>query len=230
MMLEQTPEMPQIQAQVRYTAPVAPAPVPAVPQAPVVQAMPVANEKANIIEFDPELKEKLIATAHENEKNFLIYCGLFDARPFERENNLILDMESPLAYDILRQDRNSAVIAEIFNNYSSVILKFASSESLCRTFNNQTEETPRNFVPEIKNSEYLPEIHLNESEAQTEKSEKISPRQSPFDKIRNELVKLQTKPEIILISHNENEDEDSESENENNTLESESDNESEGED
>ncbi len=229
MMIEQNPaQTPEIVSMPKPTLSAAPAPA-TVAATPAAQPAPVIiNDKPNIVNFDAELKEKIINAAHENEKNFLIYCGLFDSRPYEQalpdggqDKNLILDFSSPYCYEFFRQDRNSATLSEILSGYSSVIVKFGVKEFACRSFKPQVAETPQ-----IKNAVEVPENNFEtpipeEIPAKIETREKRE-RNSPFDKFKQELARLQTKPEVILITHNEAEEEENENVLE---LESEGDNE-----
>jgi len=196
------------------SAPVIQAPVQvSVPAAP---AAPVMNDKPNVVEFDANLKENLLNIAHE--KNFLIYCGLFNARPYEQDKNLVLDFESPYCYEFFRQDRNSATLSEIFSNYSNINLKFGSSSVICKTFEEKIiSETPQKITSVKSQTEISedfqplepPEIQEPEEIEKLEKKEKFS----VFEKIKNELLALHTKPEIILIKQDENNEEENENEN-----------------
>ena len=188
------------------------------PQVPVITAAPAIDDKPNKIEVNEELKEKILTQAHVDEKNFLIYCGLFDSRPCEKEKNLILDFESPYSYEFFRQDRNSAKLAEIFNNYSSVIVKFRARSFTCKSFKSiqNSQATPAVTSTIIMEDESLDSNTDGEvSHENSTKREKFS----AFDKIKFELAMLQTKPEIILIKHKETEENEDNEADENNNLE-----------
>ncbi len=195
MMLEPAPNVEAVPVQIQNPQRFANSPVQPVAPAASVPAAPLNEMKANNIEFDENLKEKILSTAHE--KNFLIYCGLFNARPYEREKNLILDMQSPYCYEVLRQDRNSAKLSEIFSEYSNVIIKFASREYKCISFNKPESETHH------ENSEMS---GTAVSQTQISESEPVKRNGiSAFDKFKRELSALGTKPDIILIKHGESE-------------------------
>ena len=188
------------------------------PQVPVITAAPAIDDKPNKIEVNEELKEKILTQAHVDEKNFLIYCGLFDSRPCEKEKNLILNFESPYSYEFFRQDRNSAKLAEIFNNYSSVIVKFRARSFTCKSFKSiqNSQATPAVTSTIIMEDESLDSNTDGEvSHENSTKREKFS----AFDKIKFELAMLQTKPEIILIKHKETEENEDNEADENNNLE-----------
>ncbi|MBQ7558871.1 MAG: DNA polymerase III subunit gamma/tau [Synergistaceae bacterium] len=198
MMLEAPAQIPEeISIPVR-SAP----PQPSTPQ-PVRVPEKIKANKANVIEADENLKENLLNKAHE--KNFLIYCALFDARPYEQDGKLILDMEHIYNYEVLRQDRNSAAVSKIFDSYSSVAVKFGAAEYVCAKFEStekkqtselSADETVKAEVPE--NSETPGEIPRSEIPA--------------FEKFRKELIRLHTRPEVILIKHSEQEENTAESE------------------
>ena len=204
MMIEQNPtqnyEIVSMPKQVVNTAPAPAAPAAVLSDTPPA---PAVNDKPNIVNFDEELKEKIINAAHG--KNFLIYCGLFDSRPYEQGGNLFLDFTSPCCYEFFRQDRNSAALSEILSGYSSVVVKFGVKEFTCRSFKPQNEE---NSQYEVQKSSPVVEVHENNFEVpvQTEEIQAKREKSSPFDKFKLELARLQTKPEIILITHNENEE------------------------
>ena len=183
--------------------PQAPAPLPAQEPERVTPRAAFTEMKANVIEVDENLKEILLNKAHE--KNFLIYCALYDARPYENSGKLILDMEHIYNYEVLRQDRNAAALSQIFENYSSVLLKFGAAEYVCAKFQEAKIKAVEKKPASSKNTSHEPnEASVPEiSEAPGEK-----PRYeiSAFEKFRQELIMLQAKPEIILIKHNEQEE------------------------
>ena len=213
MMLEQI----QTQEAVLMPQPVVNAATPVFNPAPAMPAnstppAPTIEDKPNEIEFDEGLKEKILTAAHE--KNFLIYCGLFDARPYEQDKNLFLDFQSPYCYEFFRQDRNSAALAEIFSDYSNVIIKFGARQFTCQYFKMEADETTQTqiFTPAQVQNKTPDENFESPEQETTTKREKAS----SFDKFKQELARLQTKPEIILIKHEEVSEEESE-----NDLESE---------
>lgn len=161
--------------------------------------------KANVIEFDEALKENLLNKAHE--KNFIIYYALYDARPYEKDGKLIFDMAHIYNYEVLRQDRNAAAISKIFDDYSNIILRFGAAEYVCAKFEDEKKQPSRenkeHFTTTIKNNNYEAEA----SEISETPKENSRYETSSFEKFRQELIMLQVKPEIILITHNEQEEE-----------------------
>lgn len=170
------------------------APAPAAQQSKAPEVLTAANQ----VEFDPAFKDSLLNQAHE--KNFLVFCGLFDARPYERGQDLILDLEHKYNYEVLRQDRNSVALSEIFNNYSSVILKYSTAETFCAKTQAQAQAQASwpepVFIP--KESQEL------QAEVKEVKKESSS---SPFAKICREFANLGAKPEVILMTREESQEE-----------------------
>ena len=151
------------------------------------------------VEEDTELKEKLLNIAHE--KDFTIYCALFDAKPHTHNGALYLDMEHAYSYETLRIDRTSAELAGMFGDFGKVILRYGASESVCV-----------DFVPENVTIEAPTKKHKTKPETLTAPSEAPAPKQetaatsSVFSSYINALRHLQAKPEIILVKHKEHQD------------------------
>ncbi|MBQ9419107.1 MAG: hypothetical protein IJU31_01885, partial [Synergistaceae bacterium] len=149
----------------------------------------VEEMKSNVVEFDEGFKERILGFV--KEKNFMVYCGLLDSRPYEQDGKLIFDMEHAYNYDFLRQSRNSMTLTEIFGEYKQIVIKFGAAETFC----DQQNEAPQ---PDKDTNE-----NENPSPKEEKESEKTHETSTAFSKFRDELVRLQTKPEIILIKHNE---------------------------
>ena len=173
-------------------------PPPALPHPPTrgpeVQKVEAAKSemKANAVEFDETFKENLLSKAHD--EDFTSYCGLYDARPYERDGNLILDMEHIYCYEVLRMSKNSAALSKIFEDYKAVILKFGTAECTCASYE-VAQPQPQKTAPEV-DEQIAPRD--DEEEAQDTRN-----TPSAFDKFKRELTQLQTKPEIIFIKHSE---------------------------
>ncbi len=197
MMLEAPAPMPE-----EISMPVRSAPPQQLMPQPVRMPEKIKANKANLIEADENLKENLLNKAHE--KNFLIYCALFDARPYEQDGKLILDMEHIYSYEVLRQDRNSAAVSKIFDSYPSVAVKFGAAEYVCAKFESTEKKQPLKSSADEAVSSEVPEI--SETPAEIPRSEIPA-----FEKFRQELIKLHARPEIILIKHNEQEENTAES-------------------
>ena len=182
------------------------------PQAVPLPLAGTANNENKIV-FDEKLKEEILEIAHRDEKNFVIFCGLFDSKPYTEGKNLILDFSSLYCYEFFRQERNGIKLTEIFNNYSNVIIKFEAISLTCPTFSPQTVPLPLAGTADNENK-----IDFDEKLKKPEKTEKPSSFTS-FNNFIHELAALKTKPEIILIKHNEIENENDDEESENNNLE-----------
>ncbi|MBQ3401871.1 MAG: DNA polymerase III subunit gamma/tau [Synergistaceae bacterium] len=179
-----------------------PKPEPPEPEAVIVPPEPVKE--------DPGLKASLLDAAHD--VNFLIWCGLHDARPYMRGNDLVLDMSHKYCYEVLRVDRTAAEIREIFGEYSGVVLRYMAAEYTCPMFTREPAHEVPQEVPDVPETveppiiEEMPEI-LGDIEP-SEPPEKNEP--SPFRRIIQELTHYQMKPEVVLTRKNEAKDDDTE--------------------
>ena len=200
-----------------YSAPPVPA-MPAAPTAAPVISRPVVttvNDTPNVIDVNEEFKEKILTAVHEsakeNEKNFPVFCGILDSRPYEQNGNLILDFETPYPYEFFKNDRNNAKLSEIFSGYKSVILVFGSNQIICKTFSAAPAEKQ-----EIKVKTQEPVLNNNapvetETRDATENKTK-SEKNLTFNKIKNELDRLGINSEIISVIHHEAEENEENSE------------------
>ena len=178
------------------------------------------------VKEDTALKESLLEIARE--KNLVLWCGLFDARPYVRGKDLVLDMGHKYCYEVLRVYRTAFELGGLFPEYENVILRYLLSEFTCPKIEtesatvapespaNDTKPTP-DTVPEIDQPptpEYVPESD--------EPQEKHEP--SAFREFIRDLTRLKSKPEVILQKKK-----DSQEDNETDNDESESVTESESE-
>ena len=147
---------------------------------------------------DLDLKEKLLNISLE--QNFMLHCGIFHTEPYLLNGNLFLRIKPDDIYifEVLRQERNSILLANMFSDYENVILKFGNQQIKCTKQNlaeSKTETKPEtNTKTEIKEA---PEVKKSESH-------------SYFDDLRGKLMRAGLKSEIIMIRHNEAESEESE--------------------
>ena len=147
---------------------------------------------------DLDLKEKLLNISLE--QNFMLHCGIFHTEPYLLNGNLFLRIKPDDIYifEVLRQERNSILLANMFSDYENVILKFGNQQIKCTKQNladTKTETKPEtNTKTEIKEA---PEVKKSESH-------------SYFDDLRGKLMRAGLKSEIIMIRHNEAESEESE--------------------
>ena len=147
---------------------------------------------------DLDLKEKLLNISLE--QNFMLHCGIFHTEPYLLNGNLFLRIKPDDIYifEVLRQERNSILLANMFSDYENVILKFGNQQIKCTKQNlaeSKTETKPEtNTKTEIKEA---PEVKKSESH-------------SYFDDLRGKLMRAGLKSEIIMIRHNEAESEENE--------------------
>ena len=146
------------------------------------------------IKEDLELKEKLLNISHE--KNFIIHCGLFDSKPYELNGDLILNMESLYNFEVFKQQRNSIILANMFQDYKNVILKFQNNEYICK----------KAILPKTEINEIL---NVDEVEAEPVEAKK-SKNDSVFDAFRFNLMRAGLNSEIILYRRNEPEEKEEE--------------------
>ena len=102
------------------------------------------DEKAPL-PADEVLRKKLLPIAHR--RSFWIYCALFDVEPWEKDNNLILDVKHKYTFMALRVDRTGALLSDIFGNYEKVILFFRGEEYPCPKRRPQVQAKPQVPVP-----------------------------------------------------------------------------------
>ena len=214
MMLENSVSSEKLDVRIEKTIPVVSNSVPVS----VAQKSVITAASTTEVKFDEKLKEQILENAHKDEKNFVIFCGLLDARPYTEGKNLILDFANLYCYEFFRQERNGVKLTQIFNDYSNVIIKFESISLTCPKFENQDENSSQLLKPiEIEDKELEPIVEVEHEIDTIQKNEKPS----SFNKFIHELAALKTRPEIILIKHKENENENENEESENNNLESE---------
>ena len=175
---------------------------PPVITAPAVQAPVEVKE-------DPVLKEEILTLAHE--KNFAVWCALYDSRPMVRGNELVLDMAHRYNYTVLKIDRNAAELSEIFGKYGSVVLRYGSAEYPCPR---KPTASPEIHMPAKAVKEPTKTIDFNmplPDEKPTPSAQ--SPNSSFGDFIRG-LSAMGLNPEVILHRQMESDDTDTDSDNE----------------
>ena len=156
-----------------------------------------------------ELKENLLQTA--KLKNFVIFCGLFDADFYEQDETLLLDFAHVYCYNVMRVDRRAATLQSIFPNYKRIMLRYGKNEYICPNFPNTPKTESRQVMPRVE-----PKIEASRQETrqddireqrqeEQETSRKVT--SSPFDKFIRELSSLGAKPEKLFIRENKPDDE-----------------------
>ena len=129
-----------------------PSPVLKIPQvnsqAPSLPAKPVPK-------FDPDLKAELLEIAHQ--ADFVLYCALFDVRPFIENNTLVLDVEHIYCYKRLTVDRNAVLLTEMFRRrYGSTELRHNGEKYTCPETADWRPEAAKQLEPHIPTS--IPEV------------------------------------------------------------------------
>lgn len=99
-------------------------------QSPLVSEVPKPQPPQSAPVFDPALKAELLQTAHD--KNFALYCALFDVRPFVEDNTLTLDVEHPYCFSRLMTAEFSAALLNVFKEkYGDVYLSHNGKKRKC---------------------------------------------------------------------------------------------------
>lgn len=175
-------------------------------EAPVATKAPINDAPVTDAVIPPEdtaLKAEILNAAHD--KNFGVWCAMFDASPFVRGNDLVLSMKHRYTYAVMRIDRNAADIAEIFTGYDNVVLRYGKAEYICPrrpTTIKKPQPAPIPNLPEPPKLDepYSPPIPQPENEPEP------SRQPSAFDTIINGLKFFDLKPEVILTRHNDTDD------------------------
>ena len=157
-----------------------------VPPAPIEYEPPAVKVPVEIKE-DPALKEEVLTLAHE--KNFAVFCALYDSRPIVRGDDLVLDMAHRYNYTVMRIDRNATELSEIFGKYKSVVLRYGGAEYTCPRKLSATSQIHMPVKEAPKHIDF--DIPIPE-----EKHEKQSP--STFGDIIRGLSSFGLNPEVIL--------------------------------
>lgn len=162
---------------------------------PRVEKIPEPVPEPEPVKEDIALKEELLTIAAN--VNFIIYCALFDARPFRRSSDLVLNFGHRYCYEVMRVERNAGEIARMFEKFGSIVLKFGSTESQCYAFNQE--------VPKRKNS-WQKSTVKTETELPTEELPPSRPESTPFSDLMNKLRSVGLRPEIVLIRNKESQE------------------------
>ena len=169
---------------------------PPVPQPPVSPPVTVTSE----------LREELLSLAHEG--NFCVCCAMFDMNPSLRGNDLILDIGHKYTFMVMKVERNSAEISDIFKAYNSVILRYNGEEYVCPRKNQPVvqpvipETVPA--VPETVTS--IPESEPDVPARPSSPARPTSSAYGSFGDILRGLASMGLKPEVILYRQTEAED------------------------
>ncbi len=174
---------------------------------PKPQAPDPPKLRPKVTEYDHKFKDELLEAARE--KNFVVYCALFDVRPAEFEGALLLEAEHSYCYQLLRVDKNAAALSEIFSKYNEVYLRFGSIEYLCPKPAPIEEAAPIVEAEGEQNSKVF-DYRSPEPKAEDEPATSEVKTVSAFSKIRGELLRFGVKPEVLFIKHKELQEQDDE--------------------
>lgn len=186
-----------------------------------------AAEPVNIVpapvKEDTALKEELLKISETG--NFLLYCALFDARPYRRGDALVLDMEHRYCYEVMRVDRNAAELSGMFGEYGNVVLRYGLAEYPCpKNFQPlQEQETQSPVEVKAKPSARKFSSAANENEQAMPEPEEPETKQAPsvFGDLVNSLRSVGLKPEVIVMKHSVSDDTGIESDDTDNLMEEE---------
>ncbi|MBR1657857.1 MAG: DNA polymerase III subunit gamma/tau [Synergistaceae bacterium] len=172
------------------------------------------------VEEDKALKEELLNISRG--KNIMIYCAMFDARPFRRGEGIVIDMQHVYCFEVMRLDRNSAELAEIFADYGNVILRYGTNEYQCQkifeaapeslsTKTNEQKPSARQkinpFIAEFIASDSDMPVQESSGQSSTDRpdSETSKTKQAPsiFSELLQNLRGMGLKPEVVLLKHSE---------------------------
>ena len=190
--LETQPEVPA-----ENSSPVRPGEVSAAPPAPEKKPEPIKAPAS----FDSALKEEILSIAHDGD--FVIYCALFDARPFiDSDHGLVLDVEHAYCLDRLKVTQNSAKLSAMFGKFGKVWVGRNRDYEECpqpidikTPAKTEQPEPAQVFEPE---QEFLSEPETPKAQTQV-----MGQKLSAFDEYRRLLAIWGAKPEIILVKHKE---------------------------
>ena len=173
---------------------------------------PATVQEKTPANYDMALKEEILKAAHE--KDFVLFCGLFDIMPYLDNGKLMLDVQHSYSFNRLCVDTNKSALAEMFESYGKVCLQHKGEIVTCKTVEQllagekepaQPSEKEQISTPAAEN---LTDNHA-EPEEQTSQQENILRREtSPFEKYRQTLTQLGAEPEILFIKHLESDSQD----------------------
>lgn len=179
---------------------------PLTPATPLTPAPPVTPALPSAPQFDPELKNELLQTAHDCD--FVLYCALFDVMPVRNGNTLILNTEHAYTFSMLSIDNNGLKLTDMFmKTFGKVVVRYQEKEYICpRHVDIRPEavkELERKNAPEPE-PEPAPE-HEAEPEPEPEPATQTQDYNRdipPVDQIARELRGIFS-CEVLLRSHSE---------------------------
>ena len=164
---------------------------PQVSSTPAIVPVPTKQE----VTFDPELKAELLETAHNGD--FVVYCALFDVRPFVENDTLILDVEHTYCYHRLLVSQNKAALRVMFPEFKKVVLRHKDLEDVeCIS----PREIPPVPLPDYHTPQEQPAI-----EPVTSTSQEIIPSGSGIDFFRNAISQY-VSFDILMRKHTDLQD------------------------
>lgn len=182
---------------------------------PVHVPVPVPESE---IKKDNALKEKILETAHN--QNFIIYSALFHADFYVNAGDLTVRMNYAYSFAFMKASRHAASLRSMFKEYRNVYISYGNERFTCPDYEAVIEAPvkPEKKKTEPKNEPAVMPVYVPQeiSFEKTEPAENEQFQKSKIGKFIGELIRLNAKPEVLMISMNE-----SENENENNSDEGE---------
>lgn len=184
---------------------------------PVINHEPVPEPE---IMKDDALKEKILETVHN--QNFIIYSALFHADFYVNAGDLTVKMNHAYCFAFMKAVRRAADLRSMFKEYRNVYISCGNERFTCPEY----EAVPASTIEPMKKKkterkapslnelnehaappEYVPEVIASEPSVSS------GNEQSRIGKFIGELIRLNAKPEVLIISMNENENENEEDNN-----------------
>lgn len=160
------------------------------------------------IEKDNALKEKILETVHK--QNFIIYSALFDADFYDNAGDLTVRMRHVYCFAFMKATRQAAGLRSMFKEYRNVYISYGNERFTCPEYEAIEAVSEATVKPEKKKTErrnepaVMPVYVPHEISEPSEPAENEQSRKSKTDKFIGELIRLNAKPEVLMISMNEN--------------------------
>ncbi|MBR0069933.1 MAG: DNA polymerase III subunit gamma/tau [Synergistaceae bacterium] len=158
------------------------------------------------IKKDNALKEKILETAHK--QNFIIYSALFHADFYDNAGDLTVRMNHAYCFAFMKASRHAASLRSMFKEYRNVIISYGNESIRCPDYEAVIEAPvkPEKKKTEPKNEPAVMPVYVPQeiSFETAEPAENEQFQKSGIGKFIGELIRLNAKPEVLMISMNEN--------------------------
>ncbi|MBQ3450239.1 MAG: hypothetical protein IJG34_10135, partial [Synergistaceae bacterium] len=158
------------------------------------------------IKKDNALKEKILETAHN--QNFIIYSALFHADFYDNAGDLTVRMNHAYCFAFMKASRHAASLRSMFKEYRNVIISYGNESIRCPDYEAVIEAPvkPEKKKTEPKNEPAVMPVYVPQeiSFETAEPAENEQFQKSGIGKFIGELIRLNAKPEVLMISMNEN--------------------------